>query len=354
MDFRNRRVIPFTAIVGQEELKKALVLNAVNPKIGGVLIRGEKGTAKSTAVRGLAGLLPEIEVVKDCPYHCDPRNPDEMCSGCRLKWEKDGKLESIKRKVRVVDLPLGATEDRVVGSINLEKAIKEGTKALEPGILASANRGIIYIDEINLLDDHIADLLLDAAALGVNVVEREGIEVFHPANFILVGTMNPEEGEVRPQLLDRFGLQVNVAGLANAEERVAVVDLIREFDQNPAVVKEKYEPLQKELAGRIANAISILSEVKISRDLVRAIVSACVEFEIQTHRAEVTTLRTCLAAAALAVRKEVHFVDVREALHLSLPHRMRRKPFEPPVLDKEKLDKKLVDWKKKQPGPASN
>jgi len=203
-----RNILPFAAIVGQEEMKKTLILNAINPKIGGVLIRGEKGTAKSTAVRALSELLPDIDVVKGCPFNCNPYNEREMCDICYSKVKNNEKLEVVRRKVIVKDLPLGATEDRVVGSLNVEKAIKEGIKALEPGILADANRGILYIDEVNLLDDFIANVLLDAAAMGVNVVEREGVSVVHPAKFILVGTMNPEEGEIRPQLLDRFGLHV--------------------------------------------------------------------------------------------------------------------------------------------------
>ena len=212
-----RTILPFTAIVGQEKMKKALLLNAVNPRIGGVLIRGEKGTAKSTAVRALADLLPEIEIVKGCPFQCNPRDPREMCEHCSEKASGGIDLESTARRVRVVDLPLGVTEDRLVGTIDIERAIKEGTKAIEPGILAAVNRGILYIDEVNLLDDHIADVLLDSAALGVNIVEREGISFSHPSRFILIGTMNPEEGEIRPQLLDRFGLQVAVEAIDNPE-----------------------------------------------------------------------------------------------------------------------------------------
>jgi len=344
---KTKRLIPFTAIVGQLEMKKALILNVVDPKIGGVLIRGGKGTAKSTAVRGLAELLPEIEVVKECPFSCDPRDPEGLCSECYSKWEKGEKLDYVKRKVRVVDLPLGATEDRVVGTLDLERAIKKGIKSLEPGLLAAVNRGILYVDEINLLDDHIADLLLDAAALGINYIEREGIEVAHPANFSLIGTMNPEEGEIRPQLLDRFGLQVSVEGLGSPEERIAIVNLINEFDKDPKAVQEKYAPLQQELAKKITEAISILKEVKIHEKLVEVIISICMDFDIKTHRAEIATLRTAKAMAALAGRKEVQIDDVREALFLTLPHRMRRKPFEPPVLDKEKLDKKMEEWKKK-------
>lgn len=353
MSSTNTRIIPFTAIIGQEEMKRALILNVINPKIGGVLIRGEKGTAKSTAVRGLAELLPEIEVVKDCPFGCDPHNPEGICSECRLKLEMGERLDVVNRRVKVINLPLGATEDRVVGTLDIEKAIREGVKALEPGLLAATNRGILYVDEVNLLDDHIADLLLDSAALGINVIEREGITVSHPANFVLVGTMNPEEGELRPQLLDRFGLQVSVSGLGRAEERIAIVNLIDEFDKNPQAIMKKYGTLQQEMTEKITAAVSLLNDVKIHEKLVEMIVSACLDLDIETHRAEITTLRTCKTIAAWAGRKEVHVEDVREAMYLSLPHRMRRKPFEPPVLDREKLDRKIEEWKKKLRNPVT-
>jgi len=203
---------PFTAIVGQEKMKKTLILNAINPKIGGVLIRGEKGTAKSTAVRALAGLLPEIEVVEGCVFGCNPNNKNEMCEDC-LKKLSYGELITAVQKMRVVDLPVSTTEDRAVGTLDIEHAIKKGEKRFEPGVLAAAHRGILYVDEVNLLDDHIVDVLLDSAAMGVNTVEREGVSYSHPASFILVGTMNPEEGELRPQLLDRFGLCVDIEGI---------------------------------------------------------------------------------------------------------------------------------------------
>ncbi len=212
MHHLKRQTIPFTAIVGQDDMKFSLILNAINPRIGGVLIRGDKGTAKSTAVRALVDLLENIKVVEDCPFNCDPENAEDMCDLCFEKSQAN-RIRGIDRKTPVIDLPLGATEDRVVGSLNVERAIKEGIKALEPGILAACNRGILYIDEVNLLDDHVADVLLDSAAMGVNIVEREGVSVAHPSKFILVGTMNPEEGEIRPQLLDRFGLQVSVVGI---------------------------------------------------------------------------------------------------------------------------------------------
>ena len=228
-----RPVYPFAALVGQERLKQALILNAVNPLIGGVLIRGEKGTAKSTAARGLAELLPPIAMVAGCPFHCHPELPELMCDACRKRRAQGEVLPRRDRPMVVVDLPLGTTEDRLLGTIDLEKAIKSGEKHFEPGLLAAANRGILYVDEVNLLDDHLVDVLLDAAAMGVNVVEREGISFAHPARFILVGTMNPEEGELRPQLLDRFGLCVEVTGLHNLDARMAVVERRLAFEADP-------------------------------------------------------------------------------------------------------------------------
>lgn len=342
------RIIPFSAIIGQEEMKTALILNVINPKIGGVLIRGGKGTAKSTAVRGLAGLLPEIDVVHNCPFSCDPHDPDTMCTECRKQWDRGEPLETAARKVRVINLPLGATEDRLVGTLDIEKAIQEGIRAFEPGLLAAANRGILYVDEVNLLDDHIADLLLDSAALGINIVEREGVQVSHPAHFCLVGTMNPEEGEIRPQLLDRFGLQLSVEGLNVVGERMAVVRLANAFDDDPVALAKQYEPLQQETAQRIVHAMEILHDVTVSEELVEKMVSVCLELGIGTHRAEIATLRAAKAMAALAGRAAVEPGDVREALYLALPHRMRRKPFEPPVLDRRKIDAHLDELQEKK------
>jgi len=253
-----RAVLPFTAIVGQERLKKALLLNAVNPNLRGVLIRGEKGTAKSTAVRALAELLPEIEVVTDCPFNCHPEDPGLQCESCRRRYEGGEELPSAKRKMRVVDLPLGATEDRVVGTLDIERALREGIRALQPGILAEANRGILYIDEINLLDDHLVDVLLDAAAMGVNIIEREGVSVSHPSKFILVGTMNPQEGELRPQLLDRIGLQVDVEGIKEVSQRVRIVEVVEEFEADPIAFVRKHIPEQRKLQERILKAQALL------------------------------------------------------------------------------------------------
>src|SRR5512146_443449 len=226
-------IFPFTAIVNQEKMKRALVLNAINPLIGGVLIRGERGTAKSTAVRALAALLPEISVVADCPFSCNPHEPDRLCDNCRARVALGEELPVARRKVRLVDLPVSATEDRVVGTLDIEQAIKRGEKRFEPGVLAAANRGILYVDEVNLLDDHVVDLLLDSAAMGVNVVEREGISFSHPARFILVGTMNPEEGDLRPQLLDRFALCVDIQGIHDPQARMAILQRNLDFEGDP-------------------------------------------------------------------------------------------------------------------------
>ncbi|WP_423792646.1 ATP-binding protein [Methanocaldococcus indicus] len=335
------KVYPFSAIVGQEKMKKALILNAINPKIGGVLIRGEKGTAKSTAVRALADLLPEIEVVEGCPFNC---SPDELCDICKEKKER-GELKITKKKMKVVNLPIGATEDRVIGTLDIEKAIKEGIKALEPGILAEANRNILYIDEVNLLDDHIIDVLLDAAAMGWNIIEREGVKIKHPSRFILVGTMNPEEGELRPQILDRFGLMVDVEGLTNIKDRVEVIKRVEEFNKNPDEFYKKFEDEQKKLRERIIKAREILDKVEISDELLEFISKVCIELGIHTSRADITVVRTAKALAAYNGRTKVNLDDVKEAMELALPHRMRRKPFEPPQLNREKLEQMINEFK---------
>jgi magnesium chelatase subunit D len=340
MHHLKRRTIPFTSIVGQEDMKFALILNAVNPRIGGVLIRGDKGTAKSTAVRALADLLESIAVVEDCPFNCDPANPEEMCDLCFEKSET-GRIKEASRKTPVIDLPLGATEDRVVGSLNVERAIKEGIKALEPGILAAANRGILYIDEVNLLDDHVADVLLDSAAMGVNIVEREGVSVAHPSKFILVGTMNPEEGEIRPQLLDRFGLQVSVAGIADVDQRMLIAKNAESFDRDPEGFALRFHAMQEELKGKISAAKKILRDVNLHDDLLRTIASTCIDLGVKTHRAEIVITRTAKTIAAFEGRREVNQEDVKLAMQLALAHRMRSRPFEPPTLNKEKLDGSL-------------
>ena len=340
MHHLKRKTIPFTSIVGQDDMKFALILNAINPRIGGVLIRGDKGTAKSTAVRALADLLENIQVVSDCPFNCNPENPEDMCDLCFEKSQSK-QINSVEKKTPVVDLPLGATEDRVVGSLNVERAIKEGIKALEPGILAAANRGILYIDEVNLLDDHVADVLLDSAAMGVNIVEREGVSVAHPSKFILVGTMNPEEGEIRPQLLDRFGLQVSVVGIEDVDQRMQIAKMAEAFDSDPDGFAEKSQGSQAEMKEKISRARKLLRQVSMSDDLLRSIASTCIDLGVKTHRAEIVITRTAKTIAAFDGRTEVNSEDVKKAMELALAHRMRSRPFEPPTLNKDKLEKSM-------------
>jgi magnesium chelatase subunit D len=318
-------------------MKKALILNAVNPRIGGVLIRGQKGTGKSTAVRALAELLPEIKVVADCPFNCNPDDPREMCDSCYSRYTRGEQLPWIKRKVRIVNLPLNATVDRVAGTLNIEKALKEGLKALDPGLLAEANRGILYVDEVNLLDDYVADILLDAAASGVNIVERENISVVHPSRFILIGTMNPEEGELRPQLLDRFGLQVEVEPISDPELQIEIVKRVEEFEENPLRFIEKYEEKQRELKLKIERARELLPRVKISDELLFKIAEVCSKLSV-SNRAPIVITRTAKTIAAFSDRVDVNREDVLEAMELALPHRMRKKPFEQPYISREKLE----------------
>lgn len=331
-------VYPFTAIVGQEKMKLALILNAINPQNGGVLIRGKKGTAKSTAARGLAHLLPEIEVIVNCPFSCNPNDLREMCKACQERKKKKEKLPIKKRKMFVIDMPVSATEDRIVGTIDIEKAIKQGIKALQPGILAEANRGILYIDEVNLLDDHAADVLLDSAAMGVNTIEREGISVYHPARFILIGTMNPEEGELRPQLLDRFGLCVQVANIEDVNLRAKIVKSREDFDLAPWKFRKRYERQQGALRKKIVEAKKLLPQVKISDDLVLNIAQVCIDTGTDGHRAEIITTRCAKTIAAFEGRNRVTEEDVRRAFELTLSHRMRRKPFEEPEIRPKELE----------------
>ena len=335
--------LPFTAIVGQEHMKLSLVLNAINPRIGGVLIRGEKGTAKSTAVRSLAWVLPEISIFRGCHFSCDPSDIENLCPLCSENLSKKSALEIVSRTVRVVTLPLGATEDRVVGTLDIERAIREGISALDPGVLASAHRGILYIDEVNLLDDHVVDLLLDAAAMGVNTIEREGISISHLSRFILVGTMNPEEGELRPQLLDRFGLMVSVEGISDPEERMAVIEAAENWEKDPGTTEKEHTAALKELRSSITRAQELLPLVTIDKSLVRQVVDACLSLGIMTHRAEITVIRTAKTIAAFRGSTLVTPADMREAMTLALPHRMRKKPFEEPHMHTQELDKLIPD-----------
>src|SRR5437879_2764792 len=282
----DRHVFPFTAIVGQDSMKLALILNAVVPTIGGVLIRGEKGTGKSTAVRALARLLPEHDVVEGCHFGCDPQDREALCADCRSRLREAGLLPSYKRRMRVVELPINASEDRVVGTIDIEAALRAGARRFEPGVLAEANRNILYVDEVNLLDDHLVDVLLDAAAMGVNVVEREGVSVWHPAKFILVGTMNPEEGDLRPQLLDRFGLCVDVTGIRDVGERVEIIERREAWEEDPEAFAADYAEAESRQAARIADGILRLTGVRVPRPILAAIAELNVSLGVDGHRAD--------------------------------------------------------------------
>lgn len=328
----------FTAIVGQEDMKTALILNVINPSLGGVLIRGEKGTAKSTAVRALAELLPEREQVAGCRFGCDPHDAAHMCSECLEKKNKGEELAAKMYPMEVIDLPVSATEDRVVGTLDMEYAIKTGEKKFETGILARANRNILYVDEVNLLDDHVVDVLLDSAAMGVNTVEREGVSYTHPAQFILVGTMNPEEGDLRPQLIDRFGLSVTVVGERDIEKRVAVVESRLKFENNPENFFAEYEPKQQELREMIINAQKIMPQVTYSHEILEKIAKICIGMDVDGHRADIVMLKTAMTLAAYHGRKEVDTADILESAKLVLPHRMRRKPFEDTQFDLSQLE----------------
>ncbi|MEU4658827.1 putative cobaltochelatase [Streptomyces sp. NPDC023723] len=329
---------PFTAVVGQDDLRLALLLNAVSPAVGGVLVRGEKGTAKSTAVRALSALLPAVDVVPGCRFSCDPHSPDPGCP--------DGPHEiggGQARPARMVELPVGASEDRLVGALDIERALAEGVKAFEPGLLADAHRGILYVDEVNLLHDHLVDLLLDAAAMGASYVEREGVSVRHAARFLLVGTMNPEEGELRPQLLDRFGLTVEVAASREPDQRVEVVRRRLAYDDDPAGFAARWTDEETAVRARIVAARELLPAVRLGDGALRQIAATCAAFEVDGMRADIVMARTATALAAWAGRTEVLAEDVRQAALLALPHRRRRNPFDAPGLDEDKLDETLAE-----------
>lgn len=309
---------PFTAIVGQEKIKKSLILNAINPSIGGVLIKGDKGTGKTTAVRALADLLPSIKVVKGCPFNCDPDDKTNMCPLCKSR----DKIKVEKKKMKVVELPLGATEDRVVGTLDIKKALNEGIKALEPGLLAEANRNILYVDEINLLDDHLVDVLLDAAAYGINRVEREGISISHPSRFILVGTMNPAEGELRPQLADRIGLHITAKSITDIKDRVKIMERRERFERDPIGFREEFKDKQEKLRKRILKARKLLDKVEISQELMELIARVCLNAGVDGHRADIAILKTSKTIAAYNGRKEVNIDDIKEAISLVLEERI--------------------------------
>jgi magnesium chelatase subunit I len=323
-----RPVFPFTAIIGQEEMKLALMLNVIDPKIGGVLVMGDRGTGKSTTVRALADLLPEIDVVANDPFNSHPTDADLQADEVRALIQQGIAITSAKKKVTMVDLPLGATEDRVCGTIDIEKALSEGIKAFEPGLLAKANRGILYIDEVNLLDDHLVDVLLDSAASGWNTVEREGISIRHPARFVLVGSGNPEEGELRPQLLDRFGMYAEIRTVKKPELRVEIVEQRSDFDQDPQKFLIGLEQSQAELRSQIVAAQELLSKVTIPQELRLNISQVCAELDVDGLRGDIVTNRAAKAIAALEKSVEVTVDHIQRIMSLCLRHRLRKDPLE--------------------------
>ena len=338
---RSEPRFPFTAIVGQTAMKRALLFNAINTKIGGVLIRGKKGTAKSTAVRSLAALLPEVTVIQGCPYSCSPEARQGLCQWCETGAETG---QAVTRQVRIVDLPVGATEDRLVGSLDIEQAIKTGTRSFEPGLIAATHRGILYVDEVNLLNDHLVDVLLDAAAMGRNYVEREGISVSHAAEFILVGTMNPEEGDLRPQLLDRFGLAVEVDSTFAAEERREVVRRRIAYEADPYAFMDLWQDAEHAERERILRSQALLPQVNVGSDILDLITDICAQYEVDGLRADIVMYKTAGTIAAYEGRTQVIPEDVREAGQMALLHRQRRHPFEQPQLVTEQLDTMIEEF----------
>jgi len=336
-----KNIYPFTAIVGQEKMKLALILNVINPSLGGVLIRGEKGTAKSTAVRSLADLLPERTQVEGCKFSCDPSNIEQACCQCSEKIKNNKPFNVIKSKMRVIDLPVSATEDRVVGTLDIEHAIKKGEKKFEAGILAQANRNILYVDEVNLLDDHVVDILLDSAAMGVNTIEREGISFTHPAKFTLVGTMNPEEGDLRPQLLDRFGLVVDVKGESDTLQRVEVIKRRLDFEKDSKAFAKSFDYEQLELANKIQKAMEFLPKVSFDDKLLETAAKISTFLGVDGHRADIVMIKTAMTIAAYNMREKVTKDDLKEAATYVLPHRMRRRPFEDCEMDMDIIEQKI-------------
>jgi magnesium chelatase subunit I len=324
----NLPIFPFSAIIGQEEMKLALQLNVIDPKIGGVMIMGDRGTGKSTTIRAIADLLPKIGIVKNDPFNSHPTDLELMSSDVLLRYRNNEKLETIDIKIPMVDLPLGATEDRVCGTIDIEKALTEGIKAFEPGLLAKANRGILYVDEVNLLDDHLVDILLDSAASGWNTVEREGISIKHPARFVLIGSGNPEEGELRPQLLDRFGMHAEIRTVKDPILRVKIVEERTSFDLNPQEWIDKYKDSQTEITNRILNAQKLLPNITIDYNLRIKISEICSILNVDGLRGDIVTNRAAKAFAAYNGRKNVELEDIKKIITLCLRHRLRKDPLE--------------------------
>jgi magnesium chelatase subunit I len=323
-----RPVFPFTAIVGQEEMKLALALNVIDPKIGGVIIMGDRGTGKSTTIRAITDILPMMDVIENDPFNSHPTDYDLMSEDIRKSVEAGESVQTTKKKVSMIDLPLGATEDRVCGTIDIEKALTEGVKAFEPGLLAKANRGILYVDEVNLLDDHLVDILLDSAASGWNTVEREGISIRHPARFVLVGSGNPEEGELRPQLLDRFGMHSEIRTVRDPELRVQIVEQRSAFDKDPASCLAEHQDTQQEFRNRIVKAQSLLGETNLSYELRVKISQVCGELDVDGLRGDIVTNRAARAYAAYRGETEVTVEHVAAIVKMCLRHRLRKDPLE--------------------------
>ncbi|MBN1305819.1 MAG: ATP-binding protein [Anaerolineales bacterium] len=334
-------IFPFTAIVGQERMIRALILNAVDTRIGGVLIRGERGTAKSTAARSLAALLPNVEIVQDCRFGCDPDKPNTWCTECRERASGGAELPTAARPTPFINLPVSATEDRVVGTLDIEKAIQKGERHFEPGILASANRGLLYIDEVNLLDDHVVDLLLDSAAMGMNIVEREGISFSHPARFILVGTMNPEEGDLRPQLLDRFALSVEIVGIRNARERVIIMERNLAYERDTEAFRQEWLQKEQELSNKISQARTLVNQVSYTNRDLLSIAALTSSLNVDGHRADLVILKTARAQAAFDGRTTITDLDIALAAELALPHRIKRTPFQQAEMTTEQLQERI-------------
>lgn len=337
-------IYPFTAIVGQDRMRRALVLNAVDPRIGGVLIRGERGTAKSTAARALAALLPKVKIVRNCRFGCDPEAPSTWCTECQERFGAHAAAEDIPVDVRTtpfINLPVSATEDRVVGTLDIEAAIQKGERHFEPGVLAAANRGLLYIDEVNLLDDHVVDVLLDAAAMGMNIVEREGISFSHPARFILVGTMNPEEGDLRPQLLDRFALSVEIYGIREARERVTIMERNLAFEADSTEFAAAWFDSEMELSEKIARARALVEKVGYSsRDLL-SIAALTSSMGVDGHRPDLVILKAARAQAAFEGRLRISDRDIALAAELALPHRLKHTPFQQSSMGMEELSERI-------------
>jgi len=334
-------IYPFTAVVGQQRMLRALILNAVDPRIGGVLIRGERGTAKSTAARALAALLPSVRVVKDCRFGCDPDQPTTWCTECRERSQSGHALPTDTRLTSFVNLPVSATEDRVVGTLDIEQAIQKGERHFEPGVLAAANRGLLYIDEVNLLDDHVVDLLLDSAAMGMNIVEREGISFSHPARFILVGTMNPEEGDLRPQLLDRFALSVDITGIRDARDRVLIMERNLEFESDPDAFRNKWLASEQELSLQISKARPLVDQVTFARRDLLSIEALSSSLNVDGHRADLVILKAARAQAAYEGRSCINDHDIALAAELALPHRIKRGPFHQTEITPDQLQERI-------------